>query len=190
MNEFKVGDKVLAEVKILDEDRPTGRYRVSSTSFEYSPNSVSMPRHIYVDKVHPIPTKTYEDGLQEAWDLARRISSGKEHGGFDLDELEEIFKASIRAEVFRKFTPQKAADCIALWEARQNIQVQDQVRYGDTNCLGVVMKVVGQDDDIEYYVWWGSGSSSYERADDLTKTGRTIDITGLLAQIGGIGDER
>lgn len=180
MSEYKVGDKVLIEAEIVGKDKET--YCVKA--------DINDANSIWIEKDEARKfilknNKTYEDGLREAWELARRISSGKEHGGFDLDELEEIFKASTRAKVFREFTPQKAAECVALWEARQNIQVQDQVRYRDTNHIGVVMKVIGQDNDIEYYVLWGSGISSYERANDLTKTGRTIDIAGLLAQIGG-----
>ena len=96
--------------------------------------------------------KTYEDGLSEAWELARRIVHGECYGSLGHKGMQDIFNVRHAVDVFMKFTPQKAADCVALWEARQNIQVRDQVRYGDTNHLGVVMKVVGQDDDIEYYV--------------------------------------
>ena len=170
MEEIKIGDKVLVEGTVKDVDE----------------GWCFVDNNYWTNKVHPFPTekKTYEDGLREAWDLARRIASGKEDGGFSLNELEEIFKASTRADVFRKFTPQKAAECIALWEARQNeIHVGDVVKDSTLkNGYAVVSSVGG---GSMCCVIWGDGSCGEHDKDNFVKTGRTIDIAGLLGQIGG-----
>lgn len=185
MSEYKVGDKVLVEARVVSEEKSIDEYRIKI-------NSYTDDSWVKKDKIYPltakdtnIPVKTYEDGLNDAWKLAGMMVIHEKDGGFGKDKIEKIFGHRYVDYIFGDLTGVEAAAKIGKWEAQQNIQVQDQVRYGDTNHLGVVMNVIRQDEDIEYYVWWGSGSSSYERANDLTKTGRTIDITGLLAQIGG-----
>ena len=46
------------------------------------------------------------------------------------------------------------------------------------------------DKDGIFYVLWDDGSCGKYRKDEFVKTGRTIDIAGLLEQIGGTEDAR
>lgn len=127
-------------------------------------------------------TKTYEDGLREAWDLARRIVVSKDHGGFAYDDMEDIFKNRCVSDIFMYFTPQQAAECIALWEARSKFQVGDQVRLNGTGKIGVITKILHPNC---FSVFWSDGSAGFECTESLTKTGRTVDVEAFLAQIGG-----
>lgn len=182
MSEFKSGDKVLAEVCIIGVARVQGEERYIVTDDDkYASETLA----IKMDRVHPLPTKTYEDGLREAWGLARRIVFGERYKFLSRADMQKFFGVERAADVFAKFTPQKAADCIAMWEAKTKIQVRDQVRLNGTDEIGVVMKVTGPDESKEYLVWWSNGSSGFEPESKLAKTGRTIDIAGLLRQIAG-----
>lgn len=123
--------------------------------------------------------KTYEDGLAEAWNLAKKMFLYPHEGGYSSTELEEIFG---RTEHLWELSPQEAAAKIAEWEDRYEFRKGDQVKHDD-GVLGVIMKV--KQSKNPYYVWWGDGRTSHETKESITKTGRTIYIEGLLAQIGG-----
>ena len=183
MSECKVGDKVLVEAEIIEiNENSSGRYKVASASFEYNPSSTLMPRHIYVDEVYPIFSKTYEDGLREAWELARRIICNTESGGLHTSELEQIFGYAEFDDVLKNCTPQEAAATIAEWEEKE-IHVNDEVRFEGN--IGVVYDIKGG----KMCEIMGRNADLYvRRKEDLTKTGRTIDIAGLLTQIGGTED--
>lgn len=179
---FKVGDKVLVEAEILEvRENPESRYKVASASFEYDPKSTLMPRHIYTDKVYPIFEKTYKDGMAEAWETARRIMMFEKDGGLSLQESVEIFGADNFADVFKNFTAAEAAAKIKAWEDAKEIHVGDVVKITVGKYEGIVSKVEGEG----CYVVFGDGSSRKFGKDYFIKTGRTIDIAGLLAEIGG-----
>ena len=130
--------------------------------------------------------KSYEDGLWKAWGLARRIVFGECYGFLSRADMQKYFGVERAADVFAKFTPQKAADCIAMWDAKTKIQVRDQVRLNGTDKIGVVIRICNASNhDFNYFIWWNDGSAGYEREECLTKTGRAIDVAALLAQIGG-----
>lgn len=124
--------------------------------------------------------KTYEDGLAEAWNLAKKMFLYPHEGGYSSTELEEIFG---RTEHLWELSPQEAAAKIAEWEEKE-IRVNDEV--GFSGKTGVVFALYGKACKI-----LDRNAMIYEiNKENLTKTGRTIDIAGLLAQIGGTGNAR
>ncbi len=176
MSEYKVGDKVLVEARVVRKEKRIGEYQIKINS--YTDDSWVEKEKIYplTAKDTNIPTKTYEDGLNEAWELAKKLFLYPHEGGYNSTELEEIFG---RTEHLWKLSPQEAAAKIAEWESRQDIHVGDLVRVGFG--YGVVTSVHKEN----CYVLWTDGSSGCRDKKYLTKTGRTIDIAWLLAQIGG-----
>ena len=169
MKEFEVGDKVLVEMEIICEG--LGEY---SLSCEGCPDSLYLNKKI-LGKV--ATKKTYEDGMEEAWETAQWIACNPNRvrvfGTFDLDRI------------FKDHTWQEAAAKIRAWEDAKEIHVGDVVKMTEGKFEGVVSKVKGSG----CYVVFGDGSSGRFAKDDLTKTGRKIDIAGLLAEIGGAENE-
>lgn len=182
--EVKLGDTVLVPMKvtnILDSgDYPyilgydLARIHVSKETLERFRKETP--------KGEGIQTKTYEDGLAEAWEMARKITCNTNHGGLRMSELEQIFGYSEFDDVLANYTPQKAAAKLGEWKDKQEIQCGDVVKITVGKIEGVVSKVKEEG----CYVIFGDGSSRKFKKSDIIKTGRTINIEELLAQIGGV----
>ena len=181
MKEFKVGDKALVEMSVVGWDKINGDYQIRPKA---------DTRNFWASKetVHPLE-KTYEDGLREAWETARLIEMEKASGGLDIGDLTSIFGTNITPYIFRDNTAQEAAAKIAEWERKQEIRIGDILQDKDTG-KEVVVSHTESREAKNIFVIFPDGSCGECEAKDFTKTGRTIDIAALLAQIGGIGDER
>lgn len=177
MSEFKVGDKVLVEAEIIGRDKKDKNY-------PYMIEVACTTNPCWTGKIYPIPTKTYEDGLREAWGLAREIAMNKDDGGICAGDLMEIFGVDVVSRIFHNFTVQEAADCVAFWKAR-HIHAGEIVTDQEDQLALVIQDCVGGDSS-RCVVMYGSFEREEKEKDALTKTGRTIDIAGLLAQIGGV----
>ena len=174
---YKVGDKVLlgAEISKVDTKPYVLPYNVRF------PNGTTM----WV-KENEILSKTYEDGRNDAWELARKIALST-----DMVETARIFIASNICGIEQKklfedvfaLTPQEALAKIEAYEKSQQIQVGDVVYTDDEpDSFGVVTWVANG----AMYVLWDDGSNCWEGdLSDFHKTGRTVDIEHLLEQIRG-----
>lgn len=116
--------------------------------------------------------KTYIDGLNDAWELARKLYDMK------CDEIEKIFDVDGGFwSVIRDFTPQEAIVKLKAYEER--IEVGDIVLiYGEE---AVVTRVVDEHANILF----GDGVTNNMPVKDLVgdKTGKHIDIKSFLEQI-------
>lgn len=117
-------------------------------------------------------------GNEEAWELARKILSNTEHGGYGTSELLEIFGTIMLTNILT-LTYDEAATKVAKWERKkEEICVGDVVEceehYGVVVGAGEVY-VKGFTSDWTPFQWMKK---------DCTKTGRHIDIASMLAQIG------
>ena len=123
--------------------------------------------------------QAFNQGAEAAWELARKITCQPINGGFKQSEFEEIFNEGYISDVFEKYTYSEAAEKAEEWEkAKEEIKVGDVVsREG---LYGVVKSV--SDDWLNGIT--ASGISFQWLKRKCTKTGRHIDIEGLLRQIG------
>lgn len=73
--------------------------------------------------------KTYEDGLNEAWELARRIVCSPPDGGATVEWLENTFGTGRTDLVLRNFSASEAIDATENYE---ELKVGDEVidKYG------------------------------------------------------------
>lgn len=73
--------------------------------------------------------KTYEDGLNEAWELARKIVCLPPDGGETVEWLEDTFGTARTDLVLRNYSASEAIDAIENYE---KIKVGDEVvnKYG------------------------------------------------------------
>lgn len=174
MSEFKKGDKVLVEAEITGGNLG-GMYLVET---DYGASSV-VPKEC----VHPAITKTYEDGLNEAWETAKKIID-IHHTELNDFEYSDLFDGCVNhLEALKNLTAAEAASKITAWEDRKQIHVGDVVEASITK--GVVTCII----DSHACVLSKDGKATYISTDNLTKTGQTIDADSFLKQIGGDVDD-
>lgn len=169
--EYKVGDEVLVKVKINYIDR-----RSSSMPYEVKEknNKKISPATIWIRKedIQPEPVMTAE----EAWDISMKLFLD-----YSNSELDEIFGKGWSYIKLMKMTPQQAKDKIKEWEAKKEINVGDEVEFDGE--IGVVTKTDGAEGF--YNVLFKNGKTGAYNPKRPKKTGRHIDIDGLLEQIRG-----
>lgn len=178
---YKVGDEVLVKVRIhhivnQETDLP---YEVKEIN-----NGKIGPRTIWIgeEDIQPYPQMTAE----EAWEIAKKILLYPAHGGFNATELEEIFG---RSEHLWELTPQQAKAKIEAWKSEKEIKVGDEVAHKkfphDDRCKFFITEIDSKCRRISGFSGF-NGEVFFERDIDMyQKTGRHIDIEGMLKQIGG-----
>ena len=161
---YKVGDEVLVKAKIITGVRKYFGVEVGDERFD-----------VCEDDIVPVPDMAAE----EAWEILKKILLYPANGGYSEKELEEIFG---RTEHLWELTPQEAKTKIEAWEAVKEIKVGDVVDVcGD---IGVVTSF-GTDGDSIHVLYLDGIVTSYRKDKCIKKTGRHIDIDGILKQIGG-----
>lgn len=123
--------------------------------------------------------KTYEMGLNDAWELAKKIYHAPCDGGLENSEIEEIFGCKFGSVTY-KYTAEEALAKIEAYEKEKEIKVGDVVKHTTEMIEGVVTMVT----DVDAYITWIDGSCGHRELEYLIKTGKHIDIESLLRQIG------
>lgn len=136
-------------------------------------------------KICPHTSSVYKPDMtaKEAWEIAKKILLYPSQGGYNSGELEEIFG---RTEHLWELTPQEAKAKIEAWEAEKEIKVGDVVIETSvlgSKYIGVVTQITGNQNSV--CMAYSDGSVGVTIAKRLKKTGRHVDIEGLLKQIGG-----
>lgn len=140
---------------------------------KYSVNCVSE------DKIIPMD-KTYSDGLNDAWELAKKVILATDDGGISLNDITEIFGSAYCA--LRDFTYEEALAKIEAYEKEKEIEVGDVVKFEGLHeeKYGVVsVRRCGTVNGIR-----ADGTPFSWNKNDCTKTGKHIDIESLLKEIG------
>lgn len=165
---YKVGDTVLVQGKVTQLD-----IRDYSLCIKFDDEiSVWFLEHEIFEL--PKAEKTYEEGLQDAWELAKKV--------FDMDynETVEVFDCDT-CDVM-KMTPQEALAKQKEYEDAKEIKVGDVVK-NEAGYEYVVIDIYKDRDSCRYngVTSEGKWTGCYEPI----KTGKHIDIEGLLEQIRG-----
>lgn len=164
MMEYKVGDEILIKAVITGSREDESKLLVRTTR-----NSFLVEKK----DVIPAPDMTAE----EAWEIAKNLFAD-----YSNIELDEIFGKGWSFPKLMELTPQEAKAKIEAWEAEKEIKVGDVVNVcGD---IGVVTSF-GTDGDRIHVLYLDGIVNSYRKDKDIKKTGRHIDINGILKQIGG-----
>ena len=123
---------------------------------------------------HEATTLEYQQGLDDAWNAARKIAlmdtetSENVTGYFGLFRIMENLTSMQAIEKLKAYEEQK--------KANDEIKVGDEVKNRTDDC-GVVTGIYGNDT----YVLWQDGSTGDHAADELIKTGRHFNfLTPLL----------
>lgn len=117
--------------------------------------------------------KTYEDGLNEAWECTRKMVCTPEKGGYTWSALEQIFNTRSLSNIINTYTASEAISKIKEYEEEQKkaaeIKIGDEVTdYGEWK--GVVTWI---SPDGEYLVvTLQDGSALRWKKEGFKKTGR------------------
>lgn len=167
---YKVGDEVLIKAEIMDIHEG-----LENPYFVQADNR--FINWVSEDKIIPMD-KTYADGLNDAWELAKKIVLGIKDGGFDSNRVMDVFGFT-PYYVLREFTVAEAIAKIETYEKEKEIKVGDVV--SDNCSFGLVTRKEGG----LLYVMMADGSCGEdEEPESWHKTGKHIDIEGILKQIG------
>lgn len=167
---YKVGDEVLVKAAFV-------RKSYNDEIFEFL--GADKVNH----KICPDPSSIYEPDMtaEEAWEIAKKISLIPSAGGLEYSDLQDIFGTPDVAKIIKNNTPQQAKAKIEAWEAAKEIKVGDEVDIcGDK---GIVTSF-GTDGNRIHVLYYDGIVNSYRIDKGIKKTGRSIDIEGLLKQIG------
>ena len=77
--------------------------------------------------------KTYEQGLSDAWEAARKIITFTKDGGLSVEALEKIFGTQICEEIVRDFDVFEAIAKIKAYEEKQQ-KIEQEIKVGDEAC--------------------------------------------------------
>lgn len=173
---YKVGDEVLVKAKIVNVNKKFDRPYLAELN-------ASGENWVSEDKIIPMD-KTYADGLNDAWNLAKKIVCAKEQGGMKLCECEDVFNTTYIADILAKHTYEEALAKIEAYEREKEIKVGDVVVHGATKTKDVFVVTSIGNGMIRGVKKNGVTNSFTFPNPYIKKTGKYIDIEGLLKQIG------
>ena len=172
---YKVGDEVLIRGEITDVHEGTDNPYFVAHKHGYI-NWVSE------DKIIPMG-KTYEMGLFDAWELAKKILYGNNEQLIEIFGLyvkPEFFDLTHKREIINTHTPEEALAKIEAYEKEKEIKVGDVVEDEE----GTKALVIDKGTENTYFVFTENGCVEDWYKVDLKKTGKKISIGDLLRQIG------
>lgn len=157
--------KYIAVIEIDDDEEIID----ASVSYVYRSNGTNYSTTESVEFKEE-SEETYEDGLNEAWELARYISCTPNEGGKSIKWVEDVFGCGNRRDVLRNHS---ASEVIAKIEECENrIKVGDEVidSNGMLEKRSVVVRVSGS----VITIMEGDGTVSRWEKEDFKKTGRNF----------------
>lgn len=133
--------------------------------------------------------KSYEDGLNDAWNCARKAILVSCEGGLSLGEHTEIFGDTFPAEILKNYTASEAIAKIKEYEEKHTdneIKLCDEViikksDYGFTGLKGIVVNVRSVN---EVEVMLKPGATYYYDTANIKRTGKSYpELANILEQL-------
>ena len=176
MSKYKIGDKVYLEGEVIAKNMRNNTYELKYKNWRG--DEYTLTDYVTDDVLHPV-NKSYNEGLNDAWELAKKIVLSDGDGGYSCDELENIFGYRSPASILKVFTPQKSIAKVKAYEEERNeIKVGDVVKLKGCYIEGIVTRIT--ETNICYLSKDGScGNSSCNNGDFIDsyfeKTGKHFD---------------
>lgn len=136
-------------------------------------------------KGNTVDTEAYNKGLNDAWELAKKLWHN------DARTNDDIYGIEYFIDIANEYTPQEALAKFEAYEKEQE-KVRQKIMVGDIVTLedgtkGVVMDEDGVDNVV---IFTENGCiEAWMNKKYITKTGKHIDIQSILQQIGSDADE-
>ena len=190
MNKYKVGDKFIVEIKeVMDSDNGTlYRSNFSTLVFDdygldklqkYDKYAENLERNHEVLKIFE---EKYNKGLNDAWELARKLELNECDGGFSNDTIAKTFGCTVY-DTFRLFTPKQAITKIEAYEENKEIKVGDVVFNAREDVKAVIIDSAIAEGTWQVYT--EDCCVELWKECEFKKIGQTVDIEHLLEQIRG-----
>jgi len=164
MSDFKVGDKVYLEGKINEYDENDNTCCVDYCDYYKNTRTTNWVKD---DALHPV-NESYNKGLNDAWELARKIVLPMDKGGYTADELRNIFSKNTYMAAMSDFTPQEALAKVKEYEERNKFSVGDVIKLKGTTHEAILTRVT--ETNICFLFRDGS-CGSFSAKEDFEKTG-------------------
>ena len=123
----------------------------------------------------------YNKGLNDAWELVKKIVLKAEKGGLNYNDFKNIFGVGDYVSVLEEFTPQEALAKLKAYEEAQKIKLGEIVIVNIPDEKGIV---IVKCQDGEYKVLMEDFDIVKLPASKLTKTGRFVALNNIIEQIG------
>lgn len=182
MSKYKVGDEVLIKAKVVEID-------VEDTSMPYNLEVKNDSFWVEIDEIIDMESscddvkKAYDQGLNDAWELSKRIIGildKENHELMPARELIKIYGSNDLLDIFA-FTPQEALAKLKAYEEVQKVKLGEIVIVNIPDEKGIV---IVECQDGEYKVLMEDFDIVKLPASKLTKIGRFVALNNILEQIG------
>lgn len=135
---YKVGDEVLVKGKVIEVFDPAARnypyrLRYESNNPEQSWTE-TVTETVIAGKADEFvkvdDQKTYEQGLNDAWEMAKLICMTINKGGLPTEQLEDIYDGyDLIDDIMETFCAQRAINKYNEWKERNEFKMGDIVEY-------------------------------------------------------------
>ena len=193
MSKYNVGDKFIIEIaegikgygndpNMPDPLNMPVLYRIKGfNALVFDEFGLNKLQKVEEEKYPPselfkLHQKAFEEGMQEAWKMAKLIASNADEGGIPLSIIREEFNCDWN-DIFAKFTPQETKVII---EKIEKINVGDVVTDGHVTML---VTGIGGESGLLFLLGKDGEIMTRQKPELFTKTGRTLDIQTILSKI-------
>ena len=129
----------------------------------------------------------YEKGLDDAWEVARKISLAKIDGGFSWESMNNMFGTDSPSKIYKTFTASEAIEKIRQYEQEKRFCVGDEF-VNESGKRFVITKMDGTEID-RYMDWEGKTYCMIAKYKVIRKTGRHFpEIATVLEKMRGEQD--
>lgn len=128
--------------------------------------------------------KTYDQGLEDGWELAGVVGNMEFHKRNDIFGLHDGNNGL--ANILKDFTAAEVIEKYRRWED-SHLSVGDVVKVNVTKsriCKGIITHMSDSRESVSILFDDGSVGTGHVKMDDIRKTGQHIDISELLNNIG------
>ena len=148
----------------------------------------------YKDGKTDVVTTSYEKGLNDAWEAARKIMLSKSNGGLGYEVVLKIFQQAYitgteHFDILRERSASEAIAKIKEYEEQAKEEEEEGFKVGDEVTSDVQRFIVlGIDAGGWYHLWCLDNGLTYDTicSKDLRKTGRSFpDLVELFKQMKG-----
>ena len=150
--------RYIAVIELDDDEEIVGDANISYTYRSNGTNYGTDESVELKEESEDAKNKTYEDGLNEAWEVARKITCAPTSGGQDEEWVNDMFGYQSRSAVMRNYSASEAITKIKEYEEKQKkaeIHVGDEIYSELTNSKAVVQHIDAWD---RYQCFLDSGS--------------------------------
>lgn len=193
---YKVGDEVLVKGKVVDILDTTFRgtdypYKIR---FDYDNLAVAWSEACTETCIAGTADefvkaednqKTYEQGLNDAWEMAQLLSKCTLDGGLTPDEMHAIYNSAHSGYIISNYSVKEAIDKYNTWKEKQKFKMGDVVEY---ECAGKTERAVFYSEmDTEYWVLCADSPAPQRLSKSIFKLRKVgnymVDINAALRNI-------